>query len=139
MTDTFVNTVEPSHQPSNQYSTAGVVLHRRSNRMDSKILSPIQEHHEDVLRLKYKATSQEKSFTSKRRLDNIKTNVKQDGNHEEVSDGFVSKQSEQDIKFVKDKETTDATMIKKSSIRMKTHKDFICKFGALRMSKLILH
>ena len=71
--------------------------------MDSKILSPIQEHHEDVSSLKSKATSQEKNFTSKSKLDNIKTNVKQDGNHEEVSDGLVTKQPEQTIK---DKETT---------------------------------
>ena len=58
MADTSVNIVEPSHQHSNQYSTASVVLHRRSNRMDFKILSPIQEYHEDASKLKYKATSQ---------------------------------------------------------------------------------
>ena len=79
--------------------------------MDSKILSPIQEHHKDVSRLKYKATSQEKNFTNKNRLDNIKANVKQDGNHSKVSDGFVSKQSEQTIKFVKDKEATDVDQV----------------------------
>ena len=72
--------------------------------MDSKILSPIQEHHEDVSRLKYKATNQEKNFTSKNRLDNEKANGKQDGNHEDASDGLVTKQSE----IVKDKETTKA-------------------------------